>query len=80
MDTLGKSLGYAIRKRRQELGLSQEALSERSTVHWTTISVTENGLHSPTFRVLERLAVALQIEVSELVRMAERIRAEEVTE
>lgn len=80
MDTLGKQLGCAIRRRRRELGLSQEALSERSAVHWTTISVTENGLHSPTFRVLERLATALDIEVSELVRMAEQIRAEEVAE
>ncbi len=77
MGQLGKSLGCAIRRRRRELKLSQETLSERSTVHWTYISQIENGLNSPTFRVLERLAAALQIEVSELVRMAEQIKKAE---
>lgn len=46
-------------------------------MHWTYISQIENGLNSPTFRVLERLAAALQIEVSELVRMAEQIKKAE---
>ncbi|MCY3786476.1 MAG: helix-turn-helix transcriptional regulator [bacterium] len=77
MAELGKSLGCAIRRRRWELGYSQEALSEDADVHWTQISHIENGQSSPTFRVLERLAGALQIEVSALVKMAEKISKEE---
>lgn len=77
MEDLGKPLGCAIRRRRRELKLSQESLSERADVHWTYISHVENGLSSPTFRVLERLAVGLRIEVSDLVRRAEQIRKEE---
>ena len=57
--------------RRRELGLSQEALSELSAVHWTYISQIENGLKSPTLRVIEDLADALQIEVSALLKKAE---------
>lgn len=58
--------------RRRELGLSQEALSELSAIHWTYISQIENGLKSPTLRVIEDLADALQIDVSTLVQMAEK--------
>ncbi|MCY3796756.1 MAG: helix-turn-helix transcriptional regulator [Chloroflexi bacterium] len=78
MEQLGKPFGCAIRRRRRDLELSQEALSERSGVHWVYISHIENGQKSPTLRVMERLAVGLRIEVSELVKMAEQIQAEEV--
>ncbi len=44
------------------------------------ISHIENGLKSPTVRVLQALAEALRLEVSELMRMAEQIRAEEAVE
>ena len=74
MEQLGKLLGIAVRKRRRDLGLSQEALGEIADVHWTAISLIETGKSSPTFRVIERLAEALQIEVSELVKMAEETR------
>ncbi len=80
MGPLGKPLGCAIRRQRRQLELSQEALSERSGVHWVYISHIENGLKSPTVRVLQALAEALRMEVSELVRMAEQIRAEEAVE
>ncbi|MCY4147539.1 MAG: helix-turn-helix transcriptional regulator [Chloroflexi bacterium] len=74
MSKLGKPLGSAIRIRRQELGLSQETLSELSAVHWTYISQLENGHKSPSLRVMEDLAEALQIEVSTLSQMAEKLR------
>ncbi|MCY3833500.1 MAG: helix-turn-helix transcriptional regulator [Chloroflexi bacterium] len=80
MGHLGKPFGCAIRSRRRELELSQEALSERSGVHWVYISHIENGQKSPTLRVIEKLAGALRIEVSVLLKMAEQIRAEEAVE
>jgi len=79
MGHLGKPVGCAIRRRRRELELSQEALSERSGVHWVYISHIENGNKSPTLRVIEDLAVALRIEVSELMALAEQIRTEEAS-
>lgn len=72
MGHLGKSFGRVIRRRRQELGLTQEVLGFLSEVHWTYISQLERGVKSPTLRVIEDLAEALQIEVSVLIRMAEQ--------
>ena len=72
MGRLGKPLGRAIRRRRQELGLSQETLGFQAEVHWTYISQIERGVKSPTLRIIEDLAEALEIEVSVLVRMAEQ--------
>ncbi|MCY3935637.1 MAG: helix-turn-helix transcriptional regulator [Chloroflexi bacterium] len=77
MAQIGKPFGCAIRRRRLALALSQEALSERSGVHWVYISHIENGQKSPTLRVIERLADALELDISALIRMAEQIRAEE---
>ena len=77
MDQLGKPFGAAVRCRRHELGLSQEALSERSGVHWVYISHIENGNKSPTLRVIQSLASALGMEVSGLMRLAEQIQGEE---
>ena len=74
MGRLGKPLGRAIRRRRQELGLSQEALGLLAEVHWTYISQLEHGKKSPTLRVIEDLAEALQIEVSVLLQRAEQER------
>ncbi len=76
MEQLGKPFGSAIRRRRRELELSQESLSERSGVHWVYISHIENGQKSPTLRVIERLAVALHMKVSALMKVAEQIQAE----
>jgi len=78
MGPLGKPFGCAIRKRRLELELSQEALSESAGVHWVYISHIENGQKSPTLRVIGLLAKALGLEVSELMKIAEQIRAETV--
>ena len=74
MGRLGKPLGRVIRRRRQELGLSQEALSFQAEVHWTYISQIERGVKSPTLRIIEDLAEALEIEVSVLMQMAEQER------
>ena len=77
MEQLGKPFGSAVRRRRRELDLSQETLSERSGVHWVYISHIENGQKSPTLRVIERLAGALRMSVSGLMELAEQIQAEE---
>ncbi|MCY3916203.1 MAG: helix-turn-helix transcriptional regulator [Chloroflexi bacterium] len=80
MGQIGKPFGCAIRRRRRELALSPEALSERSGVHWVYISHIENGQKSPTLRVIERLADALKLDMSTLMRMAEQISKEEAVE
>jgi transcriptional regulator with XRE-family HTH domain len=68
-----KALGEAIRTRRGEIdGLSQEGLADLAGMHRTYVSEIERGLRNPSFRNLYKLAVALEIPLSELVAHAER--------
>ncbi len=71
MRDLDKPFGDAIRRRRKALGLSQEALSFKAGLHRNYISDIERGLKSPSLRVIVKLADALGLEVSTLMRMAE---------
>ena len=71
MRELDKSFGEALKKRRQHLGLSQEALGFRSGVHRTFISEIERGVKSPTLHTVASLAEALGMKPSDLMQMAE---------
>lgn len=63
-----KRLGRAIKRRREEAGLSQEEFAERAEVHRTYVSQLERGLKSPSVRVLGKVAEALGCEAWELLR------------
>jgi len=72
-DAALKALGEAIRKRRGEIdGLSQEGLADLAGMHRTYVSEIERGLRNPSFRNLFKLAVALDIPLSDLIAQAER--------
>ena len=71
MRDLDRAFGETIRRRRKELGLSQEALSFRARLHRNYISDIERGLKSPSLRVVVKLADALEMAVSTLIRLAE---------
>jgi len=57
-----------LRRLRTDRGLTQEDLSERSNVHQTYLSGVESAKRNPTVEVLERIAAALRVDVSELFR------------
>jgi transcriptional regulator with XRE-family HTH domain len=61
-------LGSRVRDRRQELGLSQEALGDVSGLHWTFVGQVERGRRNLSFHNLLRLAQALQVDPADLVR------------
>ena len=69
--SFGEVFGLAVRTRREQLGLSQESLAFRAGLHRNYISDIELGLKSPTLRVIVRLAEALGVTVSTLIRVAE---------
>lgn len=58
--------GIAVRKRRQELNISQEELADQAGLHRTYISDIERGVRNVSLENIERLAVALRISVSDL--------------
>ncbi len=75
MGDFGEALGQAIRERRKELSLSQEALSFKAGYHVTYVSQIERSIKSPTVRTLLTLAGALEMPLSELMLRAERLHA-----
>jgi len=66
----------AVRLRREELGLSQEALGYKAKVHRTDISDVERGARNPTVKVIWKLADALETEPSALLGIAEGVLGE----
>jgi transcriptional regulator with XRE-family HTH domain len=65
------TLGRAIRREREKLGLSQEEFAERANVHRTYISSIELGKVSVGIEIAHALACALGMRLSELVCKAE---------
>jgi transcriptional regulator with XRE-family HTH domain len=63
-----QTFGARVRERRHELGLSQEALGDVSGLHWTFIGQVERGRRNISLHNLLRLAVALEIDPSQLVQ------------
>lgn len=68
-----RALGRALRERREELSLTQEALSLRTGVPQRRIWELEAGIGNPTARTLLRLVSGLDLACSELFARAERI-------
>lgn len=60
-------LAANLRRLRQERELSQEAFAEEAGIHRTYVSDLERAARNPTIRVVEILANALGVTVSELL-------------
>ncbi|MFL6274511.1 MAG: helix-turn-helix domain-containing protein [Blastocatellia bacterium] len=58
--------GSAVRKRRHELGISQEKLAERAGLHRTYVADIERGIRNVSIENVEKLAGALGITISAL--------------
>lgn len=71
MDKTLLLFGEVISQLRRNLGLSQEDLADRAGVHRTYISQLERGLKSPTLAVLMKLAAALDVQASEILKQLE---------
>ena len=65
------ALGSAIRLIRKRLGLTVEALALRAGVSAGMLSQLERGIGNPAFESLTRVADALSIPLSQLLRSAE---------
>lgn len=71
--TLSQKLGRAIRRLREAAGVSQEAFAARVGIHRTAMGGIERGAGGgPRLATIERVARALSLSASELLREAER--------
>jgi transcriptional regulator with XRE-family HTH domain len=64
--------GFALKARREELGLTQEEFAEKASIHRTYLSDVERGTRNICLLNLERVAAALSLPLSELFRLVER--------
>jgi len=74
----GLQVAGQVRDIRKARHLSQRQLAGRMQVPRTYISKIENGKAIPTLGSLERLAAALDVDISQLVRDARSVRDEEI--
>ncbi len=68
-----EQLGMRIRFLRKEKKLSQEDLALEANINKNYLSDLENGRRNPSFEILEKLAVALGISLSDLFKGIESI-------
>jgi len=66
-----QKLGLRVQQLRQAKGWSQDEFAHRANLHRTYVSGVERGIRNPTITVLEKLAVGLEITLSELVALEE---------
>ncbi len=73
-------IAFAIRSLRQKSGLSQRQLALRMQVPRTYVSKIENEKATPTLSSLQRLALALEVSVPDLLDGADHGRQHEIRE
>ena len=64
--------GFAVKMRREELGLTQEDLADKAGIHRTYLSDVERGSRNLGLLNIERLAQALTLPISELFGIVEK--------
>jgi transcriptional regulator with XRE-family HTH domain len=69
------ALGLAVKRRREELGRTQETVANDTGLHQRWISNVETGKRNPSYGSLRRLAAGLDLGASELLTRAEQIEA-----
>ncbi|MBL9185840.1 MAG: helix-turn-helix transcriptional regulator [Opitutaceae bacterium] len=64
-----------LREEREQRGLSMNTVSERSGLSQPMVSLVERELRNPTIDTLLRLAVALELDLSDVLQRAQRAAA-----
>ena len=75
MQDYRKKVGSRIRRLREARRLSQEEFAETSGIHHAFLAALEQGKVDPTVATLLRVALALRVSMSALVRGIEEISA-----
>ena len=68
-DKVSAKIGLKIVLERTKRKLSQEKLAEMSDLSKNSLGAIERGTSSPSIDTLDRIAAALEIELSELVKV-----------
>jgi transcriptional regulator with XRE-family HTH domain len=60
--------GQRIKRYRNRLGISQEALADRADLHWTFIGQVERGQRNLSLHNLLKIAAGLDVDPAKLVQ------------
>lgn len=66
------ALGNAIRELRQKRGASLKSLAPETGITLNMLSLIERGEANPTWETVKGIATALEVQVSELAKLAEK--------
>lgn len=66
------AIGGAVREARGRYGLTQTEFGWRAGLHRNYVGAVERGEINPTLRIIVRLAHALKMQPSELLKLAEQ--------
>ena len=72
MHPLAVQFGTVVRRHREAVGLSQEALAAEAGLHRTYISMLERGVRMPSILVARQVAVALGMSLGALLSDVDR--------
>lgn len=64
-------IGKNVRAIRKERGLTQQVLAERADLSVDMLGGIERGVFTPSLQALNRIAVALEVPLEDLVRLEE---------
>lgn len=67
-EAFAKKVGKIIQDARKKKGLTQEQLADKSDFHRTYIGFMEQGVYSPNLFSLTKIAKALGVKLSELLK------------
>jgi len=72
VQSIQRRFGSVLRKRREEAGLSQEALAAEAGLHRNYIGLLERGQRIPSILVVKQIAKALGTSMTDLIAEVER--------
>ena len=64
--------GFAVKSRREVLGLTQEELAHRAKIHRTYLSDVERGTRNLSLVNIERLSIALDLSLAALFAILDK--------
>lgn len=67
-----KAFAKVLRQLRTEKGLSQEDFGFAADLHRTYVSQLERGLKSPSLKTLRKIAIVLDITLTNLIALVEQ--------
>lgn len=70
-ERIERAVYSALRRRREDLGLSMLVVSERAGISQQMVSYVERGMRTPSLETLLRMSEALGLRLSSLLRRAE---------